>query len=153
VQDYRCGILGQAKLKDEKGRWGRFTRKQKQILPNRLSYLGLLLYSYEDDDRRILHPFHWNLCHSMNFQELENCLKEDRFPELFETNTIIQAVGNGYVGTDNKQILDEIVSPAGNPSLIITIWWPSGYYPGSQVYVHSRETTKYHERAVTRLQA
>jgi len=44
--DYRRGILCQAKMKDKGGKWGGFTKKQKSVLPSRIDYLCLLLYSY-----------------------------------------------------------------------------------------------------------
>ena len=52
ISDYRRGILCQAKLKRASGKWGSFTKKQINILPERLQYLALLLYSYEDDRRK-----------------------------------------------------------------------------------------------------
>jgi hypothetical protein len=139
IRDYRRGLLCQAKLKNERGAWGHFTQNQKRVLPGRLGYLGLLLYSYEDTQRRNLHDFRWYVCSgSESMRQLEEYLKRDTFPSLVESDSIIQGVGQGKIGTDNKDILDKIVSPAGNPTLAITLSWPPGGHPGSQVYVHAK---------------
>ncbi len=140
INDYRRGILCQVKLKDEKGKWGRFTPNQKKVLPERLGYLCILLYNYTDPERRHLDNFQWHICETETMTQLEEYLKRDTFPSLVDSGTIIQVVGHGIIGTDDSDTLDKIVSPARNPSLIITISWsgyPDGRYPESQVYVYS----------------
>lgn len=143
VGDYRRGLLCQAKLKRSTGKWGNFTQRQKKVLPERLQHLGLLLYSYEDEERRRLRQFQWQLCNSVSsISDVVQWLKRDNFPSFTTSSTIIGGVGNGQIGTDNEKVLDEIVSPAGNPALVIRIGWPRGGHPGSEVRVYSRHHQK-----------
>ena len=138
INDYRRGILCQAKLRDVKGRWGHLTKKQKEILPDRLAYLCFLLYSYTDSERRHLRRFQWHICsREITIPLLEENLKKGDLAHLVESSTIIAALGRALLGTDDNNILDRIISPTKNPSLIITISWPDGRSsgPGSSVYV------------------
>ncbi len=142
IGDYRRGILCQAKLKGEKGTWGSFTKRQMKLLPERMSYLSLLLYSYKDAQRHDLQDFQWHVClPNETLDLLEGHLKTDTFPALHESRTVIGAVGYGRIGTDDDKILDQFVSPKRNPTLIIRISWPDGrsFPPGSFVYVYSAQ--------------
>jgi hypothetical protein len=140
IREYRRGILCQAKIKGLTGKWGHLSPKQKKVLPERLKYLGLLLYSYTDEERQQLNQFQWQLCDSASsLKDVEQWLKRDNFPSLTNSMTIIRDIGNGNIGTGNNKILDEIVSPAGNRALVLRIFWPGGNHPpGSQVRVYSR---------------
>lgn len=139
VEDYRRGLLCQAKLKRSNGKWGSFTRRQKKVLPERMRYLGLLLYSYDDEERRQLKQFQWQLCNSApSIKDVTQWFRRDNFPSLTSSNTIIKGVGDGQIGTDNDTILNEIVAPTGNPALTIKIGWPNGGPPNSEVRVFSR---------------
>ena len=139
VSDYRRGILCQAKLRKGNGKWGAFTKRQKEILPEKLYYLSLLLYSFEDDERRIFQRFRWQLCKSASFEDVVNWLRRDTFPSIVNSADIIHGIGNGHIGTDDIKILDEVISPRKNPSIIINITWPDGSHPGSEVRIHSSQ--------------
>ncbi|MEO6888165.1 MAG: hypothetical protein ABI324_04145 [Ktedonobacteraceae bacterium] len=142
IGDYRRGLLCQAKLKGEKGEWGSFTKRQLKLLPERMSYLSLLLYSYNDAERHHLHDFQWHVClPNETLDLLEGYLKTDAFPSLHESRTVIGAVGYGRIGTDDDRLLDQFVSPKRNPTLIIKLSWPDGRStpPGSFVYVYSAQ--------------
>lgn len=109
------------------------------MLPERVQYLGLLLYSYEDKERRQLRQFQWQLCNSASsIKDVAQWLKRDSFPSLANSSTVIKGVGDGQIGTDNDKILDEIAAPTGNPALVMKIGWPTGDHPGSEVRVYSR---------------
>jgi hypothetical protein len=140
--DYSRGVLCQAKMKDKRGKWGHFTQKQMSVLPNRMDYLCLLLYSYKDGERRELNNYQWHICKKdETLEQVVEYLKNDAFPRLVGSDTIIQCVGHGLIGTDDKKVLDEIVSPKKNPSLVIRIFWRDGRNsdPGSYVYVNSSQ--------------
>lgn len=142
ISDYRRGLLCQAKLKNQKGKWGHFTDRQKKVLPERLSYLSLLFYSYIDSARRSLNPFQWQLCDSFNFPDVENWLKVDKFPSPVTSDDIIVNLGYGNIGTDDDDIIDSIISPSRNPVLIIRLTWPDDARPGgpsSSVRIYSRQ--------------
>ena len=133
IRDYRRGVLVQAKLRRRNGRWGSLTRRQREVLPGRLSYLALLLYAYEDTSRHSLRPFEWQLCETASLDEVELWLKCGAFPSLTSAAEIIDGLGHGTLGTADDKVLDEVISPAGNRALVITIDWPFGGHPGSEV--------------------
>ena len=139
VSDYRRGMLCQAKLRQASGKWGKFTQRQKKVLPDRLGFLGLLLYQYEETERRILAPFLWQVCQGMTFQQVELCLKADLFPNLQDSASIIQALGHGVIGTSNDDLIDRFISPERNPYLVIRVWWddPRWPPPGPHVSVYA----------------
>lgn len=145
IRDYRRGILCQAKMKRASGKWGSFTENQINILPQRMHYFALLLYSYEDDKRTILQPFSWQRCESAEFNHVKSWLKSDSFPKLERSDVIIANLGYGNIGTDKDEVIDEMISPAKNPSLVITINWPENRRPGgpdSKVSIYTRQEQK-----------
>ena len=142
ISDYRRGILTQAKLKRADGRWGTFTPSQENVLPQRLKYLALLLYSYEDEERRNLREFSWQLCNNLSFDQLKDYLTRDQFQSKLSPCEIIKGLGNAKIGTDENAILDDVISPAKNPSLVIRIHWPEGTHPGSEVRIYTRQETQ-----------
>ncbi len=142
VNDYRRGLLCQAKLRNTFGKWGTFTPRQKAILPQRLSYLGLLLYQYMDRAQHALDAFQWQLCNSVAFTEVEGWLKNDTFPSRVGSAEIIQCLGNGKIGTGDNKTIGEVICPAGNPSFVIRIYWPRGNPPGVKIEVLSKHEVK-----------
>ena len=96
---YQRGILCQAKLKRANGRWNTFGKKQNSILPERLKYLALLLYRYEDAERHFLQPFKWQRCDvpSLFFDQIKEWFKKDSFPSLEKSDSIIKELGNGDI--------------------------------------------------------
>lgn len=138
VSDYRQGILTQTKLKRPNG-CGAFTPNQEKILPQRLEYPALLLYSYDDVARRNLNRFRWQLCDGVSFNELKNSLSKDAFQGSLDSCEIIRGLGNATIGTNNDTVIDKLISPQKNPSLKIRIFWPEGKHPSSEVRVYSRQ--------------
>lgn len=80
--------------------------------------------------------------------QLNAYLKNDNFPYLVESDLIIEAIGNDLIGTDDDEILDQVISPAKNPTLTISITWPPGGHPRSMVYVYAtnQQHTYYEQR-------
>jgi hypothetical protein len=140
VRDYQRALLVQAKMRTVRG-WGSFTQNQQRVLPSRLSYLALLLYQYTDEARRILAPFEWQESGEMSIDDLRDSLRSGKFPNPIKTSEIIERLGNGETGTDDRQVIDEVISPKKNPALILRIDWPPGKGPGSEVRFLTR-----HER-------
>lgn len=141
---HQQGILCQAKIKRPDGRWGTFSKYQNKYLPERLRYLVLLLYSYEDKDRSILKSFQWQRCDlpTLSFKQIKDWFRKGSFPALENSNEIIKKLGDGIIGTDDENILKEIISPANNPSLIVKIYWPDDKHPGSEVSIMRRQEVK-----------
>ena len=121
IDDYRQGLLLQAKMKRKNRKWGLFTKNQQIILPEKIEYLALLLYEYKDDERRRLEPFRWQLCQNHKFEEIENWLKIGVFPNLLTAKNIIHRVGKGIIGSNDQNIIDKFISPEKNPTLIIWV--------------------------------
>jgi len=151
---YRRGLLCQAKIKRADGRWGPLTARQKEVFPARFQYLALLLYRYEDQERRILRPFQWQLCNSASsITDVSKWLSGDKFPSPCTSSEIIDGVGNARIGTDEATTLHGVVVPTGNPALVITITWPEDAWPGSQVHVYATREPQNELPALTQLDA
>jgi hypothetical protein len=139
ISDYRRGLLCQAKLKNSAGKWGTFTKRQKQVLPERLPYLGLLLYSYADASRRTLNLFNWQVCNDSNIDEVSAWLKNGDFPSMINSDKIISGLSFGKIGTDNDDIINSAITPTKNSSIVIRINWPDDQHPGSSVRIYSKQ--------------
>ncbi len=150
--DYRRGLLCQAKLKKSDGKWGKLTNNQIEKLPKSLSCLGLLLYDYEDLERHKLRSFRWQLCNkASDIADVVGWLNTGIFPSALESKKAIEDLGESRIGTDDQKVLDEIIAPEGNVSLEIIIKWnDDSKKPGSKIYVMSRNevvnTQKVHVR-------
>ena len=146
---YDRGILTQAKLKNEGGKWGRFTSKQEKVLPQYQNFLALLLYSYQDSYRHNLEQFRWQLCADHPFNDLKNWLKLDNFPNTFNSCEIIKKLGSAEIGTDDEQKINDVIRPPENRSLIIDIHWPDDKPPFSKVWIRTKQEEKELARPVT----
>ena len=138
ITEYRRGLLTQAKLQG-RSRRNSFTRNQEKVLINRLEYLAMLLYRYDDDGMRELKPFAWQIADGMSWENLKKALKEDDFSETMSSSEIINRLSLGKIGTDSNSVISKLISPVANRSLVIEISWPPGAHPGSQIRVHSKD--------------
>lgn len=132
--EYPCGLLCQAKIKRRNGKWGDL-RRQRGVLPDRIKYLVLLLYSYADKERRQLNEFFWQLCQDVTPKEVEIWLKSDKFPNKKDSGEIISLLGNGIIGTDNRAIIQNIIMSKTKPYLSIRIFWPPDKDPGKEILI------------------
>ena len=138
IERYQRGLLGQAKLRNSRGKWPVFTVRQREKLPKHMKYLALLLYSYNDRERRVLNPFDWQLCDGATLDDATAWLRMGTFPGTIRSNWIINGLGIATIGTDDKKVIDEVICHPSSRSITITIWWPPGADPGSTVRVSSR---------------
>jgi hypothetical protein len=122
--DYRRGLLIQAKMRRRDGKWGSLTAKQTRLFPKVKDYYGLLLYSFQDQDRRILNPPAWQLCKDGTTMSVRSWLIKSRFPELLDSRIVIRRLSAGKIGTSNKTVIDEMVSPNINSSIEVVVFWP-----------------------------
>jgi hypothetical protein len=118
----RQGLLCQAKRFRNNSR-PRFTRCQKNILPDRLQYLSLVIYRYVDDKGRQLEPFQWHPCNCSSLEEIRTWMSQDRFPEPKDSSEIIKALGSGQLGTSDPGELEHIVNSTATPVLQVCIKW------------------------------
>lgn len=139
VRDYRRGLLCQAKRKKGR-RFGSLSKSQRLILPGRLPYLAILGYEFADIDGYELEPFRWQPCHEASVQEIKNWLAHGKLPSPVGSTDILTAVASGRLGTDDNDIIRNVISPAGNRALEIRIHWPRGGPPDGKVRVWVRSS-------------
>jgi hypothetical protein len=149
-RSYSRGILCQAKLKAVEERWGQLSERQVALLPNQLGFLGLLLDRYLDLRRTELDKFTWQLGRGATLDEVLGWLKNDSFPEVMTSSAVIRALGDGEIGTDDRDTLERIITPVSNRYLEVRIYWPNGG-PSGEVEVLSRQESE--EQAAIRLRA
>ena len=144
--DYQRGLLCQAKVQRRgTNKWGDLTAKQKQILPERLSYSALVLYQYSElVERRKLAPFQWQLTSSATIQDVSGWLKTGQFPGLKLSKEIIESIATDLIGTGNKKIIAEFITPPSRPSLEIRVGWRDGDGPGGFVRTHTSTAVQQH---------
>ena len=62
--------------------------------------------------------------------------RADSFPNLWNSQPIFKYLMHGQIGTSDRRVIDEYVSPEGlRDSLAITIKWKDGADPGDRVLV------------------
>ena len=142
--DYRRGLLCQAKVFRRNSSWGGLSSSQRKVLPTRLSYLSLVLYRYSDQrsDRRELEPFQWQLAQNATVAEIDKWLHADDFPSLQDSGRILSALARDLIGTDDKEIIAEFITPPMRPSLEINIHWRDGDGPGDKVRTYESFTAE-----------
>jgi hypothetical protein len=134
-ENYRRGLLCQAKIKrrpscSRGSYWGGFKENQRKRLIDRMGYLALLLYEYQDAQRTNLLPFRWQVCRGKSMDDVEGWLRGDSFPDLSTSEKIIQLLGDDKIGTGDKGIIDKLIAPLGvRDTLIVRIGWPSDQGP------------------------
>lgn len=143
-QDYERGLLCQAKLKSRSGpnrrsRWGSFTKNQEKVLPQHLAYLSLLLYEYSDEARKVLRPFQWQPCDSHTFEEVKAFLSAGNFPSQQNSSSIIRKLGEARIGTDDLEIIRNVICPSLRDSLRIVIGWDDGDRPQEWTRIRSHQ--------------
>jgi hypothetical protein len=142
IDEYPCGLLCQAKIRRRNGNWGKLSKRQKDVFPDRIKFLGLLLYSYSDEDRHKLNKFEWQLCQDASLSEVEDWLKSNKFPDTKSSGEIISLLGNACIGTDDPEIIEKNIRPKTKPNLCIRIFWPPDKYPGNEVRISLSQQVK-----------
>ena len=137
VRDYRRGLLCQAKRKKGR-RFGSLSKSQRSVLPARLPYLAILGYEFADTEGYDLEPFKWQPCHEASVREIESWLAHGNLPSPVGSADILTAVASGGLGTDDNDIIRDVIFPAGNRALEIRIHWPRGGPPDGKVRVWVR---------------
>jgi hypothetical protein len=134
------GLLCQAKLKNRNGKWQPLSKNQKKILPKNASFAALVFYQFSDVKRRLLGPFLWQPCHGANRRKLEGWLRDGVFPSIASSTEAITAVAEGRLGTDDRAIIEKMITLEERPTLAIRIDWPDDKKPpslGALQYIHT----------------
>lgn len=138
IGNYSRGLLAQAKLKSMRtSKWGRFTDKQRAVLPQRVEYLAILLYSFSGEGA--LERFRWQLCRGFRLEQATAWLRSDDFPSPVNSEAIIAGLGNGKLGTDDETIIERVVTPSESPCLILRIDWPPGGRPKPVIRLEAKQ--------------
>jgi hypothetical protein len=147
IEQYEQGLLCQAKIKRRNGKFGKLTKKQKEVLPGRMDYLSLLLYSYKDDPNRCqLNEFCWQLCKNASIESAEEWLKLSNFPNTITSEKIIKDLGSGLIGTHDREIIKNIIRSKDKPNIIIRIFWPPDKHPRNRIHIYSSQNTVTEEK-------
>ena len=136
ASEQQFGLLSQAKMNGRSGKWNNLKKGQQRNLATRMSYLALLLYQYDDNDRKVLAPFHWQVCRDWAMLDLTNWLKSGRFPSRLSSLELIDLLGEGRIGTGDPQLIERYVRPTGKPQFSIVISWPAGKQPPHEQLVY-----------------
>ncbi len=142
-KSYRRGLLCQAKIKRESGKFGELSENQVDLFEKHQPYSSLLIYDFSDAERRLLKPFKWQLYNAAtSVQDVKDWLHKNKFPFPANSKEVIAGIGRGKIGTSDPKTINEYITPTGNVSLIVTVYWPPGKGPGSNVRVLSRKETQ-----------
>jgi hypothetical protein len=135
-QEYRRGLLCQAKIFRRTSQWGKLSPSEERALADKLDYTALLLYRYADQngERRELSPFMWQLMAGAAIPQVSQWLSLGEFPSLQSSRQILDALASDQIGTGDKHKIDKEITPPLRPSLIIKIGWkPHG--PGGTIRI------------------
>lgn len=142
--EYKRGLLCQAKIFRRNSQWGRIQPKQAQTLRGKLSYFALLLYRYSDQngERRDLAPFAWQLGRGATMRRINSWLTSDNFPESQNSQQILRKLAHDQIGTDDQDLIARDITPPQRASLVIEVGWKKPDDPGDRIYVQqdSQET-------------
>jgi hypothetical protein len=71
----------------------------------------------------------WKLCRGKTLSEVEELLLKDDFGELLNTLDIIMRLGKESIGTADKTLIDNVISPSSRQYFEIRIYWPKDNDP------------------------
>ncbi len=123
------GLLCQAKRQTADGKWGSLTARQKEVLPQHMPYLAILLYRYSDGRRHDLADFTWKPCASMNLTGIERWLRASDLTGIMHSPKVIYKLGNGELGTGDEDIIRDVICVGDTACLKVEITWPEGRPP------------------------
>lgn len=129
------GLLCQAKIRRKTGKWGPLTRNQEKLYNDRMEYLSLLLYDFEDKARTILKPFLWKLCRDTPLEAIKQSITSDCFSGTIDSETVIRALGENIIGTEDQVALDQVIAAVRKRVITIIIDWPPDRRPPDDVFV------------------
>ena len=124
IKGVSSGLLCQAKLKDEYGKWNGLTKNQRTALCNRLGFTSLVLYSFLDEERSDLNSITWKLCRGLSLSKIDVFLKEGPNEKLKTTSQIVTSLGREEIGTTNQKLIETVISPLVRQHLEIKLYWP-----------------------------
>jgi hypothetical protein len=138
----------QAKRKPYKRGWRKLSERQEKHFVQFRKYGALLLYRFSDPHS--LCAFEWHPCKYRRLDTVKKWLGTSKFPQSMSTSELINRVAKGDVGTPDKSIIQSKISPIGQRVLLITIDWPEGIPPKSEIRAIIQEQSLVQEIRLTR---
>ena len=126
---HQQGLLCQAKRQTIKGDFGYLTDRQKEVLPNHLDYLAVLLYKYSDTQRIILQPFEWSDCKWNDIDDVVYFLANYLSAKTTNSGNLLTLLGEGIFGTADARVIESVICPDDIPHIKIQITWRDGPPP------------------------
>jgi hypothetical protein len=133
--DVRRALLAQAKLgrvkPNGRERWGTLTPRQRELFPQRASYMALLLYRLHGTNANELDAFTWQQCAGVETIQVLRWLREGAFPSNSDSAKTVTALSEGEIGTTDSSVCDTVANP-GSPScryIELRLSWPPGQKP------------------------
>jgi hypothetical protein len=123
--EMKRGLLCQAKLRNFRRVWDPPKVNQIKNLRDKTDYLAFLLYEYTDG-RTGLAPFSWHSTKGRQIEDAIEWFEADSFPDRMSSKEILDNLANGQIGTENSNIINEIIVPEENTYFIIRITKDSG---------------------------
>ena len=149
VDDRRQGLLCQAKIFRRNNKWGKLGDKQEKVISERVGYFALVLYKYADQSgaRCELAPIQWQLTRDFDLNAVKGWLRSDSFPSRASSQSIIEQLAKGELGTDDEKAIADNIAPQMRPAFEITVGWREGDAPGREVQL-SKKTAQVHLKQI-----
>jgi len=141
------GLLCQAKISQRptksrrKGKLGKLSDNEVKVLEAKLDYLALVLYKYQDIDRKMLAPFKWQMASGATVKDIRNWLAKDCLPNEWDSPQALAALVDERIGTGDERLIKKDIAPQVRSSLIITIKWKDGWNPGDVIHFLQQEVS------------
>lgn len=88
----------------------------------------MLLYRLAGSDADQMAPFSWQLCKGHRFLKSRDGYRRG-ISQTSSPRGIIAGLLAGRIGTDNRNVLEEIVDPLRGQAIDLEIFWPDGAPP------------------------
>ena len=145
------GLLCQAKLRDEDGRWSSLSKNQRVALSNYLDFTSLVLYSFLNRERNDLDSIAWKLCRGISLSKIDVLLKKGPNENLEATSEIITRLGRKEIGTEDQSLIESIISPSVRHHLEIKIYRPKDNGPKKSVKIRIGHKQAEQQKIATKL--
>ena len=131
------GLLVQAKRKLFRGRLGRLTANQENVLPHRFDFTSLLLYRFNDSDNRELGLFNWRSCKGASLGDVKRWLsKAANYDEQTSTTSeVLHLLESEKIGTSDEETVNTLIALPGAPTMSIEVKWKKGKEPRTRTFV------------------
>lgn len=132
--DDRRALLAQAKIgraRRDRLDWGTLTERQRDLFPRHAAYMALLLYGLGGPKGEWLSPFSWQLCDGATVQDIESWLGRDSFPSKQDSESIIEGLAQGRIGSDDPGVCKLVIDPGSVDTrcIEIRVSWPEDVPP------------------------